>query len=128
MPALSAPPCLFSPRFPPQTLLTSSNLSLSHFLLCQRPKAHHSIIYLFLQLKVFSELQLVTVGRMWGLCIGALVIISITHFVYRWRNPRCNGKLPPGSMGFPLLGETLQFFTPNTSSDIPPFVKKRMDR
>ncbi|XP_030945403.1 cytochrome P450 87A3 isoform X3 [Quercus lobata] len=65
---------------------------------------------------------------MWGLCIGALVIISITHFVYRWRNPRCNGKLPPGSMGFPLLGETLQFFTPNTSSDIPPFIKKRMDR
>ncbi|KAK7814333.1 cytochrome p450 708a2 [Quercus suber] len=77
---------------------------------------------------VFAELQLVTVGRMWGLCIGALVIISITHFVYRWRNPRCNGKLPPGSMGFPLLGETLQFFTPNTSSDIPPFIKKRMDR
>ncbi|XP_050266245.1 cytochrome P450 87A3 [Quercus robur] len=128
MPALSAPPCLFFPRFPPQTLLTSSNLSLSHFLLFQRPKAHHSIMYLFLQLKVFSELQLVTVGRMWGLCIGALVIISITHFVYRWRNPRCNGKLPPGSMGFPLLGETLQFFTPNTSSDIPPFIKKRMDR
>uniref|UniRef100_A0A7N2N2G5 Cytochrome P450 87A3 n=1 Tax=Quercus lobata TaxID=97700 RepID=A0A7N2N2G5_QUELO len=128
MPALSASPCLFFPRFPPQTLLTSSNLSLSHFLLFQRPKAHHSIMYLFLQLKVFSELQLVTVGRMWGLCIGALVIISITHFVYRWRNPRCNGKLPPGSMGFPLLGETLQFFTPNTSSDIPPFIKKRMDR
>ncbi|KAL4602718.1 hypothetical protein ACB092_10G074400 [Castanea dentata] len=65
---------------------------------------------------------------MWGLCIGALVIISITHFVYRWRNPRCKGKLPPGSMGLPLLGETLQFFTPNTSSDIPPFIKKRMDR
>ncbi|XP_023887411.2 cytochrome P450 87A3 [Quercus suber] len=128
MPALSAPPCLFFPHFPPQTLLTSSNLSLSHFLLCHRPKAHQSIIYLFLQLKVFAELQLVTVGRMWGLCIGALVIISITHFVYRWRNPRCNGKLPPGSMGFPLLGETLQFFTPNTSSDIPPFIKKRMDR
>ncbi|KAF3958615.1 hypothetical protein CMV_016492 [Castanea mollissima] len=128
MPALSAPPCLFFPRFSPQTLLTSSNLTLSHFLLCQRSKAHHSIIYIILQLKIFSELQLVTIGRMWGLCIGALVIISITHFVYRWRNPRCKGKLPPGSMGLPLLGETLQFFTPNTSSDIPPFIKKRMDR
>lgn len=128
MPALSAPPCLFFPRFPPQTLLTSSNLTLSHFLLCQRSKAHHSIIYIILQLMIFSELQLVTIGRMWGLCIGALVIISITHFVYRWRNPRCKGKLPPGSMGLPLLGETLQFFTPNTSSDIPPFIKKRMDR
>lgn len=31
-------------------------------------------------------------------------------------------------MGLPLIGETLQFFTPNTSSDIPPFIKERMDR
>ncbi|KAM5572582.1 cytochrome P450 87A3 [Rosa sericea] len=65
---------------------------------------------------------------MWALCFGALVVISITHWVYRWRNPKCNGKLPPGSMGLPLIGETLQFFTPNTSSDIPPFIKKRMER
>ncbi|GAU20675.1 hypothetical protein TSUD_230890 [Trifolium subterraneum] len=66
---------------------------------------------------------------MWGLCLGALVIICIiTHWVYRWRNPCCNGKLPPGSMGLPLLGETLQFFSPNTSSDIPPFIKQRMKR
>nr|KYP67257.1 Cytochrome P450 87A3 [Cajanus cajan] len=65
---------------------------------------------------------------MWALCLGALVIIVITHWVYRWRNPSCNGKLPPGSMGFPLLGETLQFFFPNTSSDIPPFIKQRMKR
>ncbi|KAL6004532.1 hypothetical protein ACLOJK_005087 [Asimina triloba] len=46
----------------------------------------------------------------------------------RWRNPRCSGKLPPGSMGWPLLGETLQFFAPNTSSDVPPFIKQRMER
>ncbi|GMJ04802.1 cytochrome P450, family 87, subfamily A, polypeptide 2 [Hibiscus trionum] len=63
------------------------------------------------------------------LWIGALVLITcIAHWVYYWRNPRCNGKLPPGSMGFPLLGETLQFFTPNTTSDISPFVKERMKR
>ncbi|KAJ8632327.1 hypothetical protein MRB53_025663 [Persea americana] len=67
---------------------------------------------------------------MWsaGLCTGAFLVIFITHWVYRWRNPRCNGRLPPGSMGLPLLGETLQFFEPNTSSDIPPFVKRRMGR
>ncbi|KAK6947726.1 Cytochrome P450, partial [Dillenia turbinata] len=67
---------------------------------------------------------------MWPLafCIGALVIVFITHWVYRWSRPKCNGKLPPGSMGLPLLGETLQFFAPNTSSDIPPFVKERMER
>ncbi|CAL0314503.1 unnamed protein product [Lupinus luteus] len=65
---------------------------------------------------------------MWELCVAAFIIIGITHWVYRWRNPSCNGKLPPGSMGLPLLGESLQFFTPNTSSDIPPFIKKRMKR
>ncbi|XP_065858182.1 cytochrome P450 87A3 [Euphorbia lathyris] len=65
---------------------------------------------------------------MWVLCFGALIIISITHWVYKWKNPKCNGKLPPGSMGLPLLGETLQFFAPNTSNDIPAFVKERVKR
>ncbi|KAL9406406.1 hypothetical protein Peur_003378 [Populus x canadensis] len=65
---------------------------------------------------------------MWALFFGALIIISITHWVYRWRNPRCNGTLPPGSMGLPLIGETLQFFAPNTSCDISPFVRDRMKR
>ncbi|CAL9030003.1 unnamed protein product [Prunus brigantina] len=45
----------------------------------------------------------------------------MTHWVYRWIIPKCHGR-PYSSMGLPLLGETLQFFTPNTSSDIPPFI------
>ncbi|XP_027904066.1 cytochrome P450 87A3-like [Vigna unguiculata] len=65
---------------------------------------------------------------MWVLCLATLIFVSITHWVYRWRNPSCNGKLPPGSLGFPLLGESLQFFTPYTSSDINPFIKQRMNR
>ncbi|XP_075508611.1 cytochrome P450 87A3-like isoform X1 [Primulina tabacum] len=60
--------------------------------------------------------------------IGTLLIIITTTWLYNWKNPRCNGVLPPGSMGWPLLGETLQFFVPNTSFDIPPFVKERMQR
>ncbi|KAF9616902.1 hypothetical protein IFM89_032864 [Coptis chinensis] len=31
-------------------------------------------------------------------------------------------------MGLPLIGESLQFFAPNTSSDIPPFIRERMKR
>ncbi|KAK4748593.1 hypothetical protein SAY87_015179 [Trapa incisa] len=65
---------------------------------------------------------------MWVLCIVTFVVISILQWVYNWRNPRCNGQLPPGSMGFPLLGETLQFFAPNRTHDISPFVKERLKR
>ncbi|KAL7597193.1 hypothetical protein Lser_V15G30413 [Lactuca serriola] len=67
---------------------------------------------------------------MWllGLCITAFVVVSITHWVYKWRNPKGNGNLPPGSMGWPLLGETLQFFAPNQTWDTPPFIKDRMKR
>ncbi|KAK4488250.1 hypothetical protein RD792_003997 [Penstemon davidsonii] len=60
--------------------------------------------------------------------IGVLFITIITYWVYKWKNPRCNGVLPPGSMGWPLLGETLKFFSPYKTYDISPFVKDRMKR
>ncbi|KAI3898237.1 hypothetical protein MKX03_029608 [Papaver bracteatum] len=63
------------------------------------------------------------------LFVISLVIFSFIHYVYRWRNPKCNGgKLPPGSMGLPLIGETIQFFIPNNSLDTPMFFKKRLSR
>ncbi|MCL7027118.1 hypothetical protein MKW94_012694 [Papaver nudicaule] len=69
---------------------------------------------------------------MWSvvvLFLIALGTISFTHYAYRWSNPKCkNGKLPPGSMGFPLIGETIQFFIPSYSLDTPPFIKKRVSR
>ncbi|KAF6147767.1 hypothetical protein GIB67_006740, partial [Kingdonia uniflora] len=68
--------------------------------------------------------------EMWSVVFVAiaLLVIYITHWVYRWNNPKCNGKLPPGSMGFPVIGETLKFLSPNSSFDLLPFVKKRMER
>ncbi|CAK7330765.1 unnamed protein product [Dovyalis caffra] len=43
-------------------------------------------------------------------------------------NPKMEGVLPPGSMGWPLIGETLQFIIPGRSLDLHPFVKKRMQK
>ncbi|XP_051129914.1 cytochrome P450 87A3-like [Andrographis paniculata] len=61
--------------------------------------------------------------------IGSLLISIITAcWIYKWFYPKCDGILPPGSMGLPLLGETLQFLSSSTSFDIHPFVKKRMQR
>ncbi|KZV21828.1 hypothetical protein F511_13631 [Dorcoceras hygrometricum] len=45
------------------------------------------------------------------LCVVSLLIVVVTRWVFRWRNPKCNGVLPPGSMGFPIIGETLQYFS-----------------
>ncbi|KAF5182174.1 Cytochrome p450 [Thalictrum thalictroides] len=67
---------------------------------------------------------------MWSLAlfVVGLVVVYMTHWFYRWKNPKCNGTLPPGSMGLPLLGETLQLFSSQASFDVHPFVKKRMER
>ncbi|XP_021850396.2 cytochrome P450 87A3 [Spinacia oleracea] len=65
--------------------------------------------------------------------LAVAIIIGITHWLYRMVNGNgnpttYNGKLPLGSMGWPLLGETRQYFTPYTSFDVPPFVKQRIIR
>nr|GMD35747.1 cytochrome P450 87A3-like [Ipomoea batatas] len=58
----------------------------------------------------------------------SFLIIAFAHWVYRWRNPKCKGLLPPGSMGFPIIGESIQFFTSHSLQGIPPFIQRRMTR
>ncbi|KAL3523727.1 hypothetical protein ACH5RR_016561 [Cinchona calisaya] len=76
----------------------------------------------------FKELAAKMDLSMIGLSSVALLAIYITHYIYKWRNPKCNGVLPPGSMGFPLIGEILQLVLPSSSIDLPPFLKERLKR
>ncbi|XP_050260352.1 cucurbitadienol 11-hydroxylase-like [Quercus robur] len=67
---------------------------------------------------------------MWTIGLGfvAVLVIYFTYWLNKWSNPRCNGVLPPGSMGLPLIGETLQLIVPSYSLDLHPFIKKRAQR
>ncbi|XP_050210351.1 cucurbitadienol 11-hydroxylase-like isoform X1 [Mercurialis annua] len=58
----------------------------------------------------------------------ALFGLYYTIWINKWRNLNCEGVLPPGSMGFPFIGETLQLLIPSYSLDTHPFIKKRVQR
>ncbi|KAK9944352.1 hypothetical protein M0R45_009925 [Rubus argutus] len=63
-----------------------------------------------------------------GLCLLALLVTYTTQWIIKWRNPNCKGVLPPGSMGLPLIGETLNLIIPSYSLDLHPFIKKRLQK
>ncbi|RVW85177.1 Cytochrome P450 87A3 [Vitis vinifera] len=46
----------------------------------------------------------------------------------KWLNPKCKGRLPRGSMGLPIIGETIPFFSPHSFYGIPHFISKRMTK
>ncbi|XP_050210353.1 cucurbitadienol 11-hydroxylase-like [Mercurialis annua] len=58
----------------------------------------------------------------------ALFGLYCTIWINKWRNPNCKGVLPPGSMGLPFIGETLELIKPSYSLGTHPFIKKRIQR
>ncbi|WVZ81821.1 hypothetical protein U9M48_029160 [Paspalum notatum var. saurae] len=66
-----------------------------------------------------------------AVCCVTVVIAWFLHWAYNeWvSSPPCKEKrLPPGSMGFPIIGETLQFFKTSHSIDIlPSYYRQRLN-
>ncbi|KAI4353630.1 hypothetical protein L6164_002563 [Bauhinia variegata] len=62
------------------------------------------------------------------LAVMALLVICCTYFFTALKNPKEPRLLPPGSMGFPFIGETIQLVIPSYSLDLRPFIKKRIQR
>nr|QWK52290.1 cytochrome P450 702A2-2 [Isatis tinctoria] len=60
--------------------------------------------------------------------IVSIIVVNILHWIYQWRNPKTNGKLPPGSMGFPIIGETFEFMKPHDALQFSTFLKQRILR
>lgn len=74
-----------------------------------------------------DEVKKINILGVWYVVLTILTIY-VTKWFYRWRNPKCNGILPPGSMGCPFIGETLQLILPSHSLDLPPFLKNRIKK
>ncbi|KAL6868167.1 hypothetical protein ACP4OV_015012 [Aristida adscensionis] len=63
-----------------------------------------------------------------ALCGVTLMIGWLLNWVFKWVNPPCTGKLPPGSMGFPIIGETFCLLKTSSGIGIPSYFEQRLKR
>ena len=70
---------------------------------------------------------MVEVYEFWAVIVS-LIVVKLCHWIYQWKNPKGNGKLPPGSMGYPIIGETFEFMKPHDAIQLPTFVKEKVLR
>ncbi|ANM67671.1 cytochrome P450, family 702, subfamily A, polypeptide 6 [Arabidopsis thaliana] len=70
---------------------------------------------------------MVDLYEFWAVIVS-LIVVKLCHSIYQWRNPKSNGELPPGSMGYPIIGETFEFMKPHDAIQLPTFVKEKVLR
>ncbi|CAN6323114.1 unnamed protein product [Urochloa humidicola] len=64
---------------------------------------------------------------------AVFLTLALATVVFRlvfgwWHGGSCEARLPPGSRGLPLVGETLEFFTASPTLELLPFFKRRLER
>ncbi|CAN0864486.1 Beta-amyrin 16-alpha-hydroxylase CYP87D16 [Linum grandiflorum] len=61
-------------------------------------------------------------------CLVLSVMILAVAYWFRKQNKSPSTNLPPGTVGFPVIGEILQLLRPATDFDLIPFLKTRIKR
>uniref|UniRef100_A0ACD5ZFQ6 Uncharacterized protein n=1 Tax=Avena sativa TaxID=4498 RepID=A0ACD5ZFQ6_AVESA len=64
----------------------------------------------------------------WLAAMAIAVAAWLVLMTRRYWIPRSDPRLPPGSRGLPIIGESLEFFTASPSLELIPFLKRRQER
>jgi cytochrome P450 family 26 subfamily A len=60
--------------------------------------------------------------------VASLVHLVLTRYWNPYSKAAPGARLPPGSRGLPIIGESLEFFAGSPSLELLPFLKRRLER